>query len=124
VVSSHTASLARDYEVFSQVLSQTGILEARNELELVSFCESLSCYQKAVEGRVGIVTGSGGHGAMAVDVCSSHGLLVRDLSVQKQEQIRQNLSASVKDIASLQNPIDLTGSAVDDARIVLKGRDE
>ena len=89
-------------------------MEAKNELELVSFCESLSCYQKPIRGSVGIVTGSGGHGAMAVDVCSSHGLLVHDLSGQEQEQIRQKLSVSVKNIASLRNPIDLTGSAVDD----------
>ena len=56
-VSSHTASLAGDYASFSAVLSQYNIVEAANELELVSFCESLSTYTKPIEGRVGIVTG-------------------------------------------------------------------
>lgn len=113
-VSSHTASLAGDHEVFSAVLSQYGVVEARNGVELVSFCESLSCYQRSIEGRVGIITGSGGHGAIAVDVCSAHGLSVPSLSDQAQREMRENLSSSVQTIASLGNPIDLTGSAVDD----------
>jgi acyl-CoA synthetase (NDP forming) len=113
-VSSHTASLAGDYVTFSTVLSQYGVVEAKNELELVSFCESLSCYQRSIEGKVGIVTGSGGHGALAVDICSSHGLSVPLLSEQAQKEIRKNLSSSVQPIASVTNPLDLTGSAVDD----------
>lgn len=113
-VASHTASLAGDYEVFSQVLAQMGVVEAKDELELISFCEALSCYQVPIEGRMGIITGSGGHGAMAVDVCSSHGLPVPPLTVPKQENIRTDLSRSIKKIASLGNPLDLTGSAIDE----------
>jgi acyl-CoA synthetase (NDP forming) len=89
-VSSHTASLAGDYASFSAALSQYGIVEAANELELVSFCESLSIYPKPIAGSVGIVTVSGGHGAMAIDACAA------------------------REIASLTNPIDLTGSGIDD----------
>ncbi|MBW2064857.1 MAG: CoA-binding protein [Deltaproteobacteria bacterium] len=113
-VASHTASMAGDYRTFSQALSQFGIVEARNELELVSFCESLSCYGTSIEGNVGIVTGSGGHGALAVDVCTDHGLRVPELSEPVQEEIRERLSPSVRAITSLKNPIDLTGSARDD----------
>jgi acyl-CoA synthetase (NDP forming) len=113
-VSSHTASLAGDYDVFSQVLSQYGVVEAKNESELISFCESLSCYQISIEGKIGVITGSGGHGALSVDVCSSHGLSVPTLSEQVQNDIREKLSSSIQTIASIANPIDLTGSAVDD----------
>lgn len=113
-VSSHTASLAGDHEVFSAVLAQHGVVEAINELELVSFCESLSCYPKAISGKVGIITGSGGHGALAVDVCTAQGLKVPNLSETQKKEIRKQLSDSVQTIAALDNPIDLTGSAVDD----------
>jgi acyl-CoA synthetase (NDP forming) len=113
-VSSHTASLAGDYESFSSALSQYGIVEAKNEFELVSFCESLSCYQKGIEGRIGIVSGSGGHGALAVDACFAHHLAVPSLSDKTIQGIKAELSPSVQPIASLGNPIDLTGSAVDD----------
>ena len=103
-VSSHTASLAGDYASFSAALSQYGIVEAANELELVSFCESLSTYPKPIEGRVGIVTVSGGHGAIAVDACTARGLLVPGLPENIREDLRKNLSPSVQDIASLTNP--------------------
>ena len=59
--------MAGDYRVFSEVLSQFSVVEAKNDAEMVSFCESLSCYQNPIKGSVGIITGSGGHGAMAVD---------------------------------------------------------
>lgn len=113
-VSSHTASLAGNYQTFSAVLSQFGVVEAKNEFELISFCESLSAYNQSIEGQIGIVTGSGGHGALAVDVCADHGLAVPILSEKVQKELRGNLSPSVRAIASVGNPIDLTGSAVDD----------
>lgn len=114
VVSSHTASMAGDYEVFSSVLSQYGVVEAKDEFELISFAEALSCYQKPIEGRIGIITGSGGHGALAVDACQSHGLTVPTLTEQDQKEIREKVSPRIQAIASFSNPIDLTGSAVDD----------
>jgi acyl-CoA synthetase (NDP forming) len=117
-VSSHTASLAGDYESFSAALSQHGVVEAENEFELVSFCEALSAYQKPIEGGIGIVTGSGGHGAMAVDACWRNSLTVPDIPELQQEEIRQNLSASVQAIASINNPVDLTGSGIDEDFIV------
>jgi acyl-CoA synthetase (NDP forming) len=113
-VSSHTASLAGDYDVFSRILAQYGIVEAKDEFELVSFCESLSHYHRAIEGKIGIISSSGGHGALSVDACASHGLAVPVLSQKVQAGIREGLSPSVREIASVSNPIDLTGSAVDD----------
>jgi acetyltransferase len=113
-VSSHTASMAGDYEVFSSVLSQYGVVEAKDEFELVAFAEALSSYKKPIEGRIGIITGSGGHGALAVDSCLSHGLSVPLLSEQDQREVREKISSRIQAIASLSNPIDLTGSVVDD----------
>ena len=112
--SSHTASLAGDYKVFSEVLTQHGIVEARNEFEMVSFCESLSCYQESVQGRVGVISVSGGHGVLVTDVCIAKGLTVPQLSESVRQNIREKLSPSIQPIASLNNPVDLTGSAKDD----------
>jgi acetate---CoA ligase (ADP-forming) len=113
-VSSHTASLAGDYKVFSDVLAQHGIAEARNEFELTCFCESLSHYPRGIEGNVGVITVSGGHGALASDICSELGLRLPRLSEAVQAELRAGLSASVRDIASLGNPVDLTGSSADE----------
>ena len=117
-VSSHTASIAGDYAVFSSVMRQFGIVEAKDEFEMVSFCESLSCYSRGIDGRVGIVTASGGHGAVAVDTCEASGLVVPQFSEEIQEKLRGRLSQSVQPIASLGNPIDLTGSARDDDFVI------
>ncbi len=113
-VSSHTASLAGDYASFSAALAQHGVVEAATELELVSFCEALSAYPEPAGGKGGIVTVSGGHGAMAMDACARYGITVPSLSRDDQEKIRAKLSGSIAGISSLDNPIDLTGSAVDD----------
>jgi len=113
-VSSHTASMAGDYEVFSSVLAQYGVVEAKDEFELIPFCEALSCYQTPIKGSIGIITGSGGHGALAVDACLSHGLSVPTLSEPDQIEIRENISQRIQAIASFTNPVDLTGSAMDE----------
>jgi acyl-CoA synthetase (NDP forming) len=113
-VSSHTASMAGDYEVFSSVLSQFGVIEARNESEMIASCEVLSCFPRAIEGRIGIITGSGGHGAQAVDSCFASGLAVPTLTDAVQQKLKERLAESIRGIASLRNPIDLTGSAVDE----------
>ncbi|MDZ7580184.1 MAG: CoA-binding protein [Deltaproteobacteria bacterium] len=112
--SSHTAALAGNHKVFAAVLAQYGIVEADNEFEMVSFCEALSCYNRKVQGRVGIITVSGGHGVLATDICAARGLAVPSLSEAVRQKIKANLSASVQGIASLENPVDLTGSARDD----------
>jgi acetyltransferase len=113
-VSSHTASMAGDYEVFSSALAQYGVVEAKDEFELIPFCEALCCYQGPIAGKIGIITGSGGHGALAVDACLSHGLSVPTLKNEDQIEIKKGFSPRIQAIASLNNPIDLTGSAVDD----------
>ncbi|MBU0480552.1 MAG: CoA-binding protein [Proteobacteria bacterium] len=112
-VSSHTASLAGDYHVFKSVLEQHGVYVAANELELTSYCEALSCYEKPAGGRIGIVSGSGGHGALAVDSCAAYGLSAEEFPIPLQEDLRRVLSDSIKGIASVANPIDLTGSALE-----------
>lgn len=113
-VSSHTASLAGNQASFSAALAQSGVVEAENEFEHVSFCEALSAYQSSIEGTIGVVTGSGGHGAMAVDACWAHGLTVPAIPEEEQREMRRSLSPAIQTIASLRNPIDLTGSANDD----------
>ena len=112
-VSSHTASLAGDYKVFAEVLAQHDVVVAQNELELLSFCESLSYYRPRTISRLAIITGSGGHGAMAVDACAAQGLEVPAFSPEEQAILRAQLTENIRPIATLGNPIDLTGSALE-----------
>jgi acyl-CoA synthetase (NDP forming) len=112
-VNSHTASLAGDYFVFSEVLKDSHAIEAENELEFISYCEALSTsVQKAIK-NVGIITSSGGHGAIAADGCYSAGLHIAEVPGRDRSALKKTLSNSVQEIASFVNPIDMTGSAND-----------
>lgn len=113
-VSSHTASMAGDYAVFSAIMSQYGVVEAFDEFEIVSFAEALSCYKTSIEGKAGIITGSGGHGALATDICLEHGLELPSFSSEEQEDLKTHLGPTIRNIAALSNPVDLTGSSNDD----------
>jgi acetyltransferase len=112
-VSSHTASLAGDYRVFSDIMKQHCVAEADNEYELTSFCEALSCFQKGIQGHIGVLSLSGGHGVIAVDACELHGMTVPRLDPKTMETIREKVSPQIRNIISLGNPLDLTGSSVD-----------
>ncbi len=112
-VSSHTASLAGDYRVFSEIMKQHCVAEADNEYELTSFCEALSCFQAGINGNIGVVSLSGGHGVIAVDACELHGLSVPRIDPKTMDLIREKVSPEIRNIVSLGNPLDLTGSSVD-----------
>ena len=116
-VSSHTASLAGDYRVFSEIMKQHCIADADNEFELTSFCEALSCYQaqamQGIDGNIGILTLSGGHGIIAADACEQSGLSIPPISPETVEAILERISPEIRAIASIANPMDLTGSTVD-----------
>ena len=113
-VSSHTASLAGDYRVFSSLLAQNGIVEAMDQTELMYFCKSLGTFQKSIKGQVSIVTLSGGHGALATDLCAQFGLTVPTLSDFEQDLVKKQLRPAITNIATCSNPVDLTGSSTDD----------
>jgi acyl-CoA synthetase (NDP forming) len=112
-VSSHTASLAGDYRVFQEIMKQHCVAEADNEYEFTSFCEALSCYPRGIIGNVGIISLSGGHGVIAADACELHGLSLPKIDTKTMDTIKEKLSSGVRDIVSLVNPMDLTGSSQD-----------
>ena len=113
-VSSHTASIAGDYKVFSEVIAQHGIIEAQNEYEILSFCKVLNTYPRNIQRNIGIITISGGHGVAATDMCVSRGFSLPAIPEAVRKKIYSRLSPSVRDIATINNPVDLTASAVDE----------
>ncbi len=113
-VSSHTASIAGDYKVFSDVIAQHGIIEAQSEYEILSYCKGLNAYPRNIGRNIGIITISGGHGVAATDMCASQGMVVPEIPEAVRRKIYNRLSRSVRDIATIRNPVDLTASAVDE----------
>ena len=113
-VSSHTASIAGDYKVFSEVFAQHGIIEAQNEYEILSYCKVLNTYPRTIQRNIGIITISGGHGVAATDMCVNRGFSLPEIPEVVRQKIYQRLSPSVRDIATISNPVDLTASAIDE----------
>ena len=114
-VSSHTASIAGDYVVFSEVLKASKALEVGTMGEFVSSCEAFSAYPKtSIGNNVCIISVSGGHGAMAADSCYTAGLNNVAIPEEDKGKLRSLLSKNIQAIASLNNPLDLTGSTGDD----------
>ena len=112
-VSSHTASMAGDYKVLSEVFRQHGIIEVKSEYELLSYCKVLSVYPRKIDGNVGIITVSGGHGAIASDLAVERGITIPQVPEAVQETIRSKLTKSIQGIVTLDNPMDLTASALE-----------
>jgi acyl-CoA synthetase (NDP forming) len=60
-----------------------------------------------------VISSSGGHGVLASDLADGAGLRLPLFPAEMQESLRALVEPSVRDIASLANPVDLTGSATD-----------
>jgi len=114
-VGSHTASIAGDYLVFSEVLKGSKALEVNTLGDFVSYCEAFSYYPETATGsNVCIISASGGHGAIAADTCYAARLNNVMIPPADKDKLRSLLSPNIQTIASLENPLDLTGSAGDD----------
>ncbi len=112
---SHTAALAGDHDIVAGALKQSGILEAETEAEVTSFCKILSFYHHRPlrQCNIAVLSSSGGHGVVATDLATNAELNVPEFSAERQEELRELLEPAVRDISSLANPVDLTGSASD-----------
>jgi len=64
-------------------------------------------------GNVVIVSVSGGHGVIASDMLRTYGLNAVRLERQEKRDLKELMNPSAKEIASFNNPIDLTGSVID-----------
>ncbi len=113
-VSSHTASIAGDYFTFSELINSSMAIEAKSESEFVSTCEVLSAYPALRIKSACIITASGGHGAIASDGCYKAGITIPEIPEDDKKSLCDRLSNSIRPIAGLSNPIDLTGSSVDE----------
>ncbi|MEM4675542.1 MAG: CoA-binding protein, partial [Nitrososphaerota archaeon] len=111
---SHTGSMLSSSGIASAAFKQWGIIEAENEYEIITFSKVLSFRLPSIKrGDVAILTISGGHGVLCADLCAKYGLRLVEFTEEEQEEMRRLLNPSAAPIASLKNPIDLTGSLVD-----------
>ncbi|MBD3253494.1 MAG: CoA-binding protein [Candidatus Lokiarchaeota archaeon] len=105
-ISSHTGSMAGDKKIFEAMVKETGIILTDYVEEFLDLAVILSKlegnYPKGK--RLGIITNSGGPGAMIADNAESKGLLVPEFS----SELKQKLHKLLPHTASATNPVDIT----------------
>lgn len=104
-VASHTGSLAGTDAVFDGVCKQYGIVRARSDEQLLDFANVLINCPLPAGKRIGILTRSGGAGAMMADRAHELGLEIAELTPQTGERLKSVLP----EFGSVHNPVDVTG---------------
>jgi acetyltransferase len=102
--SSHTAALAGDDQVYDAFFRQMGIVRLETISDLTSFAILHRSGRSFHGKRVGIISGSGGHGVMLADKCESLGLSVPEITGVTHEKLSRYLPS----FGSGRNPVDLT----------------
>jgi len=105
-ISSHTGSMAGNSKIFDAMIKETGIIKTHYVREFLDLAGILSkddvIYPKGK--RLGIITNSGGPGAMIAHNAERKGLIVPELSSELQDKFSKMMAHT----ASFRNPIDLT----------------
>ncbi|MDY6845337.1 MAG: CoA-binding protein, partial [Thermodesulfobacteriota bacterium] len=111
---SHTGSMAGDNTMWEAIFKQNGIVGVDSFEELL---ETLLLFRLAPESgpKVAIVTGGGGAGVSATDLCANVGLDVPELSPKTCKRLREFVPHSG---TSVKNPVDMAANAMNvDANI-------
>lgn len=103
---SHTAAMAAGDAVRDAALRQAGVVRVRTGLQALDAALALSSQPVPRGRRVAVVTNSGGTGVELADLLADQGLVLPELSVPLQEQLR----AIMPGYASARNPVDMTPS--------------
>jgi acyl-CoA synthetase (NDP forming) len=113
---SHTASLTGSQTAYHAVFQRYGVIEAANLDEAVAITAVLATCPLPRGRRVGIVTASGGGGAITADTFAAVGLVVPELSDNVKEIIRPLIPPH----ASAMNPVDITAQGGRTGPVIMK----
>ena len=99
---SHTGSLAGDGKIYNAVFKETGIIKTDFVQEFLDISLILSNGILPKGNRLGIITNSGGPGAMVANNAEKKGLVLPEFSESLQKELKEHLPSN----ASFKNPID------------------
>ena len=103
VISSHTASLAGEDEIYDAAFKQCGAIRVENTIEFGSLLLAFSRGKLPKGNRVGILSEGGGDCALTADACTVSGLEIPTFPVQHQERLKE----IIPEIGQAGNPIDM-----------------
>ena len=103
---SHTASMAVNTAVASGAMTQAGVIEAMDFNQMMDLCRSLAAYPElhtTGDGRIAVLTYTGGAGIISSDFIDQMNLTIANLSIST----REKLKTVFPDWMPISNPIDL-----------------
>ena len=103
-VRSHTGSIAGNSKIYSAVFKKAGIIKTELVEEFLDIAMVLSKGILPKGRRVGIITNSGGPGAMIANNAEKVGLNILEFS----ESLQEKLKSMTSHTASVRNPLDST----------------
>lgn len=101
---SHTGALIGDEAGFVAMCRERGVRVVEDVPDLITSLALSPRTARSGRGRLGIVTSSGGAGAVAADLATDHGLAVESFS----DATTARLATLVPDFGSVANPVDVT----------------
>ena len=115
---SHTASLAGNIQIYYAAFRQMGAVIAEGILDMLDKAKALAFQPPSRGDRIGIVTNGGGPGILVADAAESKGLMVPELSDGSKVYLKKYVEEGViPGIATFANPIDISGTATDEAYV-------
>ena len=105
--SSHTGALAGADAAYDAAFKQCGVLRANSVRQLFDLAQALARQPLPGGPALAVVTNSGGPGIIAADAAELQGMHMAGLRPETVEELRSFLPS----IASVYNPVDITGGA-------------
>lgn len=109
----HTAALAGEDAVYDALFRQYGVWRVYSIEQFFDVAYCLAVAGIPVNGKVGLLTVSGGVGVMMADDAADAGLDVTPMPPQAQQLIREHVP-----FAATHNPVDLTGQVTADPSLL------
>lgn len=103
-VSSHTASLAGNDQIYSAVFRQAGLIRARDNDHMFALARAFSKQPLPLNDGVFVISYAGSLGVAAADGISMNGMRLAELSPELKEELRKVLPKYVSGM----NPVDFT----------------
>ncbi len=107
-IMSHTGSISADNKIYEAVFKETGIISTNSIMDFLYYLRTLSqaqSYKVFPKGnRIGIITDSGGPGAMMTKNAEVYGLEIPEFSQELQSELKKDIPKT----ASSMNPVDIT----------------
>lgn len=103
-IQGHTGSLAGNDKIFETVFKETGIISTIFIKDFFYYLKAFSYGIIPNGNRLGIITDSGGCGAMMAKSAEKFGLQIPEFS----DKLKEKLKSYVPSVANIDNPLDLT----------------